>query len=335
MSRRLPLWLFALATLLPPCALAVSVFMPGVTALALGLTALVPVFLDLLLPRVLGNEEGAFPTGEFPKGEFPQSGLLLVLIGVLALASLPLGVMAVLRLASAADGAEALAFGLGLSLWLGQVGHPAAHEMIHKPGRLLPTLGRALYGVFLFGHHPAAHRFVHHLHVGTDKDPNSAPRGMGFYRFLVTAWPKSLRAGLKADRTPHPGLRLAVYAGVGAALAFGAGGIPGLGIWLGLSFQFGAQVLLADYVQHYGLRRSPGAPITAALSWNAPHWASSALMLNATRHSDHHLHPARSYPDLRLAPAIPILPWPLPLACVVALYPPLWRRRMAQALSRL
>jgi alkane 1-monooxygenase len=58
-------------------------------------------------------------------------------------------------------------------------------------------------------------------------------------------------------------------------------------------------------------------------------------MLNAPRHSDHHAHPARPYPALRLpAPeAAPRLPWSLPLACMIALAPPLWRRAIAPRLA--
>ena len=75
-------------------------------------------------------------------------------------------------------------------------------------------------------------------------------------------------------------------------------------------------------------------PVTAAHSWNTPHWASSALMLNAPRHSDHHTHPQRPYPALRLPDDAPQLPWPLPLACLIALFPPFWRRKMAPELAR-
>jgi alkane 1-monooxygenase len=92
---------------------------------------------------------------------------------------------------------------------------------------------------------------------------------------------------------------------------------------------------LSDYVQHYGLRRAAGERVATAHSWNAPQWFSSSLMLNAPRHSDHHAHPTRPYPALRLEDDAPILPWPLPLACFVALIPRLWRRKMARALTKL
>jgi len=63
-------------------------------------------------------------------------------------------------------------------------------------------------------------------------------------------------------------------------------------------------------------------------SWNAPHWFSSALMLNAPRHSDHHTHPARVYPALRLTEDMPVLPRSLPAMATLALFPRLWRRVM-------
>jgi alkane 1-monooxygenase len=56
-------------------------------------------------------------------------------------------------------------------------------------------------------------------------------------------------------------------------------------------------------------------------------------MLNATRHSDHHIHPGVPYPNLALPQDAPRLPWPLPVAACVALYPPLWHRRMRPLLA--
>jgi alkane 1-monooxygenase len=97
---------------------------------------------------------------------------------------------------------------------------------------------------------------------------------------------------------------------------------------------------MADYIQHYGLRRAlttsgKPEPVENAHSWNAPHWFSSSLMVNAPRHSDHHMNPARPYPALRLCDSMPMLPHSLPVMAVIALFPPLWRRVMRRALARL
>jgi len=69
-------------------------------------------------------------------------------------------------------------------------------------------------------------------------------------------------------------------------------------------------------------------PIAAQHSWNSPHWYSSAFMLNAPRHSDHHACPARGYTALRLPDDGPMLPSSLPLMACLALFPGLWRRVM-------
>ena len=114
-----------------------------------------------------------------------------------------------------------------------------------------------------------------------------------------------------------------------------------MGLWIALGLHAQVQIHLSDYVQHYGLSRAalPDGrlePVSERHSWNAGNWLSSHLMLNAPRHSDHHAHPSRPYPALRLPdPGIaPRLPWPLPLACMLALVPPLWRRLMAPHVAR-
>ena len=69
---------------------------------------------------------------------------------------------------------------LATGLFAGQVSHPAAHELIHAASRKLRRLGIFAYSSMLIGHHASAHRLVHHVHVATDLDPNSARGGEGF-----------------------------------------------------------------------------------------------------------------------------------------------------------
>ena len=116
-------------------------------------------------------------------------------------------------------------------------------------------------------------------------------------------------------------------------------GWGGLIAHLGLATYAQTQLLLSDYVQHYGLQRGRRAdgrylPVGPEHSWNAPKWYSSAMMLNAPRHSDHHLRPARPFPALTIADDMPRLPYSLPVMAVIALVPPLWRRVMDRRLAR-
>lgn len=300
---------------------------------------------------------GAITLGVFALDHFSRhtiapsvrwADLLLCLVGAGHFLALFVTLSQVTKLAFT----EALPVALAAGLAFGQISHPAAHEMIHHKHRMMRRLGRAIYGSLLLGHHASAHMRVHHIHVGTDRDPNSAPRGMGFYRFYLRAWTGSFRAGAQAETTararhvPKPPWITHPYVGHiawASATLLGAtvwGGPAGLCACLFICFHAQAQVFLADYVQHYGLRRTlqhtgKPAPVGPQHSWNAPHWYSSVMMLNAPRHSHHHTHPTTPYPALNLDPQMPTLPYALPVMAVIALVPPLWRRIMARRLDAL
>lgn len=337
-ARPLPLSAFATAALLPLPLLALGIALGGAWLWAAVLyMGLLTILLDQLIPLTPGTA-----TGE----EFPAADLLLIALGIAALGLLPLATWAIAGPSTLSPTERVLTF-LASGFWLGQVAHPAAHELIHRPKRPLFRLGAAVYVALLFGQHASAHRLVHHRAVATRDDPNTAREGESFYRFARRAWTGSFREGARAEtalRKGRPGLHpYALYlAGSAAALALATlvAGLPGLLAWTGLALHAQSQILLSDYVQHYGLTRSRLSdgryePVGPGHSWNTAHWFTSALMLNAPRHSDHHVHPLRPFPALGLPQDAPRLPWPLPLACLIALAPRLWRRKMAPRLARL
>jgi alkane 1-monooxygenase len=240
---------------------------------------------------------------------------------------------------------EMVVTAITLGLFMGQISHPNAHELIHHGNRWMRRLGVLVYSTMLIGHHVSAHLRVHHVHVATPEDPNSARRGEGFYRFWARAWWGSLVKGLaeetriralRADRASvltHPYLVYVATAAGMLALAVAQSGQAGVIVLLAACGYAHMQIFLADYVQHYGLQRRPGAtgkpePVGPQHSWNAPHWFSSAMMLNAPRHSDHHMNPKRRFPDLELNDDMPTWPHALPMMAVLALAPRVWRRVM-------
>ncbi|MCU0827253.1 MAG: alkane 1-monooxygenase [Tabrizicola sp.] len=340
-AQPLPLAVFALAALMPLPLLSLGMtYGDGWLWLAFLYMGVLTILLDQLIPLTAGATDGA---------EFPAADLLLVSVGIGALTLLPVAVWAIAGDSGLERGERVLLF-FAAGLWLGQVGHPAAHELIHRPRRDLFRLGAALYAAILFGQHASAHRLVHHRHVASPEDPNTARAGEGFYRFAPRAWFGSFLQGLRAEndlraRASLPGLHpyIGYAAGslAGLILGFLIAGLPGLLTWILLALHVQSQILLSDYVQHYGLQRARRVdgrlePVGPAHSWNTKHWFSSAMMLNAPRHSDHHAHPSRPFPALRLPPAdeAPRLPWPLPLACTMALFPRLWRRAIRPHLAR-
>ncbi|PYG28255.1 alkane 1-monooxygenase [Pelagimonas varians] len=280
----------------------------------------------------------ALAAPDHPGAEFPAGNGLSVTLGVVHFPLLFGGVWAI----GASDLAvlDKVFIFFALSLFLGQVSNSNAHELIHRSARPLHRLGVAVYSSILFGFHASAHVRVHHIYAATPRDPNSARLGQGFYRFAARAWIGALRQGYRAEATfrkgrgIHPYAIYGAYAACSLAIASVLAGWAGVGTLLGLSLYAQLQLLLSDYVQHYGLQRVKAAPnkwepVGPKHSWNSPHGFSSALMLNAPRHSDHHAHPNRPYPGLELDRGdMPILPHPLPVMAVLALSPPLWRKVM-------
>ncbi len=331
---------FAAATLAPLPLLAMGSVHGGAWLWAgLLYMALLSILLDQLLPLVEGDAaEGA---------EFPVADALLAVLGLIALALPPLALLGAVNPVLSLPEKAALVFATGL--WLGQIAHPTAHELIHRARRAQVRLGIAVYAWMLIGHHASSHRLVHHRHVATPADPASAPKGRGFWRYLPRAAFGGFRAGLRAENdlrrrsahpSPHPYFIYALISATALALAASLAGPTGVALWLLIAAHAQLQIHLSDYVQHYGLTRATlpdgrPEPVNASHSWNTAHWFSSALLLNAPRHSDHHAHPARPYPALRLPEDAPRLPWPLPLAAAIALIPPLWHRLMKPHLARL
>lgn len=128
--------------------------------------------LTLLLDQIVPLAAGDATEGQ----EFPGTDALLVALAVGHLAALPTATWAVAGPSGLGAGERVLLF-LAAGFWFGQVSHPAAHELIHRPARGLFRLGAAIYTTLLFGQHVSAHRLVHHRHVASGADPNTAARG--------------------------------------------------------------------------------------------------------------------------------------------------------------
>ncbi|OWY10987.1 hypothetical protein B6V74_02890 [Thioclava sp. F42-5] len=351
---------FAVVTLLPVPLLLVAGVFGGLAARA----ALVWIALCMFLL----DEALKHPSPDAPEGsEFPAADALSTTLAVVHFVLLVLGVAAMSG-HTMLEGPSWIAVWLAFGLFFGQVSNSNAHELIHRPDKRLFLLGKWVYISLLFGHHTSAHRLVHHRFVATPDDPNSAQLGEGFWSFAPRAWIGSFVGGYEMERNrfarlpaidpnaplsaqikariarlgPYPsyllgGLWFAVLFG----LLFGAEGVVA---YILLCAYAQLQILLADYVQHYGLsrrRRGDGSfdPVDAHHSWDAPAPITSLWMLNAPRHSDHHAHPAREYPALRLGdltePQRPVLPRSLPAMAALALFPPLWHRVMDKRVKAL
>ncbi len=329
---------FCVATVLPVVLLALAGLTGGAwcAAALLYLTCFVYLMDQLKFGAVAKRGAG----GEFPVGEELAIFLGLAHLGLMLVAVFAIG-------GDSGLGAwERLACFIAFGLFFGQVSNANAHELVHKQAPWPRRLGKAVYISLLFGHHASAHPRVHHLWAASAMDPNSPAPNQSFYHFWPRAWIGSFIKGLRAENDlrarssrKHPQWShpyVAYITGAGfviwlAGVLFGWGGIVALILLTGYAQM---QLLVSDYVQHYGLRRKRGAdgwlePVGPGHSWNASQFFSSAMMLNAPRHSDHHMHPLRTYPALELDSAtMPCLPRSLPVMAALALWPRMWRKVM-------
>ncbi len=336
-----PLRFFAIAALTPVLLIVLGAIFGGVFAiLSLLYITLLPFFLDEGVSKIAGTADA--------DADFTDANRLSATLAGAHFLLLPLVVFAI----SGGTGIgvwASLALLIAAGLFFGQVSNSNAHELIHRTDKRLFNMGKWVYISLLFGHHTSAHNKVHHRFVASEDDPNSAREGESFYAFAPRAWIGSFVAGYemeKADSARSQKRRLNPYVTYVAGailmlvLAYLIGGFGAVLVYLFLCAHAQIQLLLSDYVQHYGLmreKRDNGSyePVGDHHSWNSPHWFTSHLMMNAPRHSDHHAHPARPYPALRLPTAMqaPMLPYSLPTMATLALMPTLWDRVMGRALA--
>lgn len=244
-------------------------------------------------------------------------------------------------------GWEKVGLFFGVGVLSGTVGINYAHELMHQKSKAERWLADLLLASVLYSHFRSEHLRVHHLWVGTSRDPVTARYNEGFHRFyprvlwqcLVSAWRAEAamlaRRGLPVWHASNPFWRYAALQAGMLALALALGGWEGLGLFL---IQAGTaiwQLELVNYIEHYGLTRKHLGEgryehVLPRHSWNASHRASNWLLINLERHSDHHYKPDRRFPLLQSygPDEAPQLPYGYPAMTVMAMIPPLWRRRM-------
>jgi alkane 1-monooxygenase len=245
------------------------------------------------------------------------------------------------------DTVEKLALFFGMGVISGTIGITYAHELMHQKHAGERWLGDLLLACVLYSHFRSEHLRVHHLYIGTVRDPVTARYNEGYHRFLPRILWQCPQSAFRAEAAMLARRGLPWWHGANpfwryAALQLGALGLAlVLGGWQGLAlflWQAGSavwQLELVNYIEHYGLtRRHLGdgkyEHVLPRHSWNAAHRASNWLLINLQRHSDHHYKPDRRFPLLQTygADDAPQLPYGYPLMTTMAMIPPIWKRVM-------
>ncbi len=237
--------------------------------------------------------------------------------------------------------------GISIATLYGACGVVVGHEFIHRLGRPVSLAqGYALLGFTCDTTYAVSHVFGHHRNVGdAARDPATARRGETFYRFaLRSTWGQICEAfAIEAEHRrrrgkPPTGTDSPVLMGPAIPLVYGAAfayaaGWTGAAVFVAMAAAGKTSHLAVTYVQHYGLERRNGEPVSAHHSWDSYRAATNALLYNAARHADHHMHMGRPYYRLERRPDAPRLPLGYGAMLALCYVPPVWRRVMARPLA--
>jgi alkane 1-monooxygenase len=220
-----------------------------------------------------------------------------------------------------------------------------AHELGHKPNKADQLGAKLILALSGYAHFCIEHNKGHHSQVATPEDPASSRLGESVYAFAFRELPGAAKRGWEAEakRLSVKGHKFwsvqndllqgyALAAMIATALVW-LGGLMLLPFIIIHHISAWLQLTLANYVEHYGLKRElkPNgkyAPCEPRHSWNTNHIVSNLMLFHLQRHSDHHANPMRPYQTLRNFDELPHLPSGYPGSFVLAAIPPLWRRIM-------
>ena len=219
------------------------------------------------------------------------------------------------------------------------------HELGHKTNAIDRWGAKLALATSGYAHFCIEHNKGHHTWVATPEDPASARFDESVYAFALREIPGTFKRGIMHEKErlarkglPFWTLKNDIVQGwiitgsvqVGLTLLFGWFMIPYFLIHNAIGWYALTQ---ANYVEHYGLKRSkkPNGryePVQPHHSWNTNHMVSNLMLFHLQRHSDHHANPMRPYQSLRNFDELPRLPSGYPGSFMLATVPPLWFKVM-------
>jgi alkane 1-monooxygenase len=240
---------------------------------------------------------------------------------------------------------------LALGMSCGILGINAAHELGHRNTWHEQMMSKMLLLTTLYMHFFIEHNRGHHKNVSTDDDPASSRYGEMVYAFYfrtviggwLSAWhleAERLKQANQSIWTWHNEmLRFQIIQLALVILIYSIFGWSVLFWFLIAAFIGWILLETVNYIEHYGLRRQKiGNRYERTLpihSWNSNHPLGRLMLLELSRHSDHHYLANRKYQTLRHFDESPQMPTGYPGMMLLALVPPLWFWVMHKEIEKL
>jgi alkane 1-monooxygenase len=231
----------------------------------------------------------------------------------------------------------------------GILGINAAHELGHRATKYEQNMSKILLLSTLYMHFFIEHNRGHHKKVATPEDPASSRFGESIYAFFPRSISNSWLSAWHIEATKLQKLGKQFWSWENEMLRFQ---VWQLALLTAITLFFGWMALLlfaaaalvgillleaVNYIEHYGLKRQQtdkGYERTLPIhSWNSNHPMGRLVLLELSRHSDHHFLASRKYQVLRHFDESPQMPTGYPGMILLALVPPLWFKVMHRAIS--
>ena len=173
------------------------------------------------------------------------------------------------------------------------------HELSHTKG-LSFVVSRWIMALSGSAHFCYAHVYNHHLELGSDNDPATAPRGRSMYAHLPISYLGQSKFLFEKEKERLARMDFSFFSwrnkwlrGYAMSLPslflfWVAGGWTGivclLTVWIISNFELEA----LNYLEHYGLIRKKGEPIEYRHSWDNSTAFTSWFFIEIGRQADHH-----------------------------------------------
>lgn len=202
----------------------------------------------------------------------------------------------------------------------------SAHELIHRREKWAKALGIWNLWLVNYIHYYIEHVNIHHRYVGTAKDAATAHKNESLYRFWIRTIPSQWKSAFGAQKKfVLSATAFEIFTNILVFL------FAGPVIWGAFFANSMIAVLLleyANYVEHYGLVRKEGEPIRAHHSWQSDSIFTRTILMELSRHSDHHLRASKPYQKLDSVPGTPEAPFGYFGMFFVAAVPWVWFKMM-------
>jgi alkane 1-monooxygenase len=222
-----------------------------------------------------------------------------------------------------------------------------SHEYIHRKVKYERMLGKLL--LFSAGnlYFYIDHLKVHHKWVGTNKDHATARFGESLYAFFVRSVSGQFWGALKIEaqrlktgnKIPYGirnyVIRQLVLQTVFLFLVYYFIGMIAVGAWLIQCLFANFLLEYVNYIQHYGLSRNENQRVTEEHSWQSDKFVSRFVLVDLSRHADHHYYASKPYHTLKTYHNSPVLPTGYAGLFFIAAVPKLWFNMMHKKINEM